>query len=837
MRLHHNTFSEKCKYNSVNFVKRKIFSVLPYNRAGGGRNFQQKGCETVKKQELSGRLRTLIAMAGRAAREFGHSYVGTEHLLLALSEESGGAGRVLRAVGLEDESLRPMVLSSAGLGSRTLFLPQGFTPQARRALHQAGVEATRMEESGILPEHLLLALTRDEGCTACRILSSSGAEPDRVFTETYELLLAPQPQIQQGRQTSMRLLEQYCENMVEKAQTMDPVIGRETELREVLQILSRKNKNNPALIGEPGVGKTAIAEALAQKIASGQVPQSLAGKKLYRLDMASVLAGTKYRGEFEERIRDILSEIRRAGNMILFIDEMHTIVGAGSAEGAIDAANLLKPALGRGEVQIIGATTLEEYRKYIEKDAALERRFRQVLVREPTKQETVRILRGLRPGLEQHHRIRIADEAIDAAVDLSCRYLADRFLPDKAIDLLDEAAAGIWISGGGEGGALEEKKRGVSQQLEQAVRDGAYEQAAVLRDELETLVRRQAALSRAQKLLLVRRSDVAGVVSQRTGIPVGTLSTTEKERLLHLEEQLHTRIVGQDSAVREVCRAVRRGRSGMADAGRPVASMLFAGPSGVGKTELCKALAECVYGSEDCLVRIDMSEFMEPSAVTRLIGAPPGYVGHDEPGALTEKVRRRPYCVVLLDEIEKAHRDVTNLLLQVMDDGILTDSMGRTVSFRNALIVMTSNAGSSEDVKGGLGFAAQSERNLMDGVLRRIFSPEFLGRIDCVACFEKLALPELTEIARRQLEVLCRRAAEHGAALTVKPGAAELLAQQALREASGARSIRHQLQNCVQTPLSELLLRETTAGQWYVAARGTQIAVERAEESEAENKK
>ena len=789
-----------------------------------GRNFQQKGREALKKQELSGRLRGLIVQAGRFARELGHSYVGTEHLLLALSQEAGSAGRVLRAAGLEEPCLRSMVLAGAGLGSRTLFLPQGLKPRARRAVHQAGVEASRLKTGGVTPEPLLLALTRDDGCTACRILKGSGIEPDCIFTETFGALRTPE-QTQQGRQTSVRLLEQYCENMIEKAARMEPVVGRERELCEVEQILCRKNKNNPALIGEPGVGKTAIVEALAQRLASGQAPQGLVGKKLYRLDLASVLAGTKYRGEFEERIRDILAEIRRAGNMILFVDEMHTIVGAGSAEGAIDAANLLKPALGRGEIQLIGATTLEEYRKYIEKDAALERRFRQVLVREPTKEQTLRILQGLRPGLEQHHRIRISDEAMQAAVELSCRYLADRFLPDKAIDLLDEAAASIWLSGGTVDARLEEKKRRLSQELEHAVRDGAYEHAAALRDRLQELVRRQAESSRAQRMLLVTREDVAGIVSQRTGIPAGALSRTEKERLLQLEQALHERVVGQNAAVEAVCRAVRRGRSGMADEERPAASMLFAGPTGVGKTELCKALADVVYGSADSLVRIDMSEYMEPGSVTRLIGAPPGYVGHEEAGTLTEKVRRRPYCVVLLDEVEKAHRDVRNLLLQVMDDGMLTDAMGRTVSFKNAIVVMTSNAGSGEDRKGGLGFLPQEASERFALALRQLFSPEFLGRIDCVACFTRLGLPELTEIARRQLEKLCARANVHGLRLSIAPGAAEELARQALSSSGGAREIRHLLQTCVQTPLADALLSDTLTGNRVVAAREGKLVV------------
>ena len=775
----------------------------------------------MKKQELSGSTRALIVQAGVSARDLGHSYVGTEHLLLALSMEPGPAGRVLRAVGLEDTCLRPMVLAGAGLGSRTLFLPQGLSLRAGRAVRQAGIEAKRLHSREVRPEHLLLALVRDEGATACRLLRESGAEPDFIFTETYAAITsgAPQRILTQGRQTSVRLLEQYCENMVEKASRMEPVIGREQELREVEQILCRKNKNNPALIGEPGVGKTAIAEALAQKIASGQVPQGLAGKKLYRLDMASVLAGTKYRGEFEERIRDILAEIRRAGNLILFVDEMHTIVGAGSAEGAIDAANLLKPALGRGEVQIIGATTLEEYRKYIEKDAALERRFRQVIVKEPTKLQTAGILRGLRPGLEQHHGIRIADEALDAAIELSCRYLSDRFLPDKAIDLVDEAASSVWLSGGTESGALEGKKRALSQELEQAVREGAYEHAAALRDRLQELLRRQAASNRAQKTLFVSREDVCRVVGQRTGIPVGTLSQPERERLLGLEEALSTRVVGQAEAVSTVCKAVRRGRSGMADERRLVASLLFAGPSGVGKTELCKALGAFVYGSEQALVRVDMSEYMEPGSVTRLIGAPPGYVGHDEAGALTEKVRRRPYCVVLLDEIEKAHRDVRNLLLQVMDDGILTDSMGRTVSFKNAIVVMTSNAGSGADVKNGLGFVTQTGHERVGLALRQVFSPEFLGRLDAVACFSRLGLPELTQIARSELDRLVTRAAGLGASLTVSPDAAETVAEKALLDPAGARAIRHLLQEQAVSPLSEFVLSHDAPGKLRLFVR------------------
>ena len=585
-----------------------------------------------------------------------------------------------------------------------------------------------------------------------------------------------------------RLLEQFGVDLIEKS--VDPVIGRDRQIETVLQILSRKHKNNPALIGEPGVGKTAIVEAVAQRIASGQVPECLRSKRLFSLDMASVLAGTKYRGEFEERIRDLLGEIRRVDNIILFIDEVHTIVGAGAAEGAIDAANLLKPALGRGEVQIIGATTLNEYRKFIEKDSALARRFRTVLIPEASKVETTAILRGLRESLEAHHRIPISDEAIEAAVELSCRYMTEQFLPDKALDLLDEGAAAARLSPlGGDCGRLEAS-------WHEAVREGEYERAACLRDRLHRLKKSPASVR------CVQRQDVALAVSNRTGIPIGSISAPEKQRLCELETLLCSRVIGQEAAISSVCQAVRRGRSGLSEQKRPIASMIFLGPTGVGKTELCKALAETVYGSREAMIRIDMSEYMEKFSSSRLIGAPPGYVGHDEGGELTEKVRRRPYSLILLDEIEKAHRDVCGLLLQIMDDGILTDSLGRRVDFRNTMLVMTSNLGSTQ---GGIGFE-QTEKNAAQRALREHFSPEFLGRVDCISCFESLSEEALEEIASIQLERLRLRAEHQNLHLHFAPELAKALAQRSRNEKSGARAIRTLIQNELESPLSKRLL-------------------------------
>ena len=742
----------------------------------------------------------LIQSAARKARSLGHSYVGSAHLLLALTREPGNVGLVLRQLGVDPELTEAMALLLYGTGTPDLPLPQGLTEEARQLLLGAAREAKRQKCREIRPEHLLLALARQEDSAAGELLQINGVTGDILFTQTVDYLRWERQTLvkEKREEVRLRLLEQFSEDLVARASTMEPVIGREKEIDMVIGILCRKSKNNPALVGEPGVGKTAIAEGLAQRMAMGNVPPQLKEKRLVSLNMASLVAGTKYRGEFEERLRDVLAEIRRNGDVILFVDEMHTIVGAGAAEGAIDAANIFKPALGRGELQMLGATTREEYRKYIEKDAALERRFRPVAVEEPTQETTLAILRALRPGLERHHHLRISDDALKEAVRLSARYLPDLYLPDKAIDLIDEGASRARMEElhSGRGSAT---RKELEEELQGAVRERQFERAAELRDKMQHLAKPTA---RSRN---VNASDIAWVVSQRTGIPVGRLTAGERERLLELEGLLSAEVVGQEKAVSAVAEAVRRGYSGIRDGGRPIASLLFTGPTGVGKTELCRALAQEVFGSRDAMIRLDMTEYMEKQSVSRLIGAPPGYVGFEEGGKLTEAVRRRPYSLVLLDELEKAHPEVLGILLQIMEEGVLTDSTGRRVSFRNTIVVMTSNIGGQ--IRGeGLGFCAGGREAEVGEALRQAFSPEFLGRIDQTVHFAPLMPGAMEAIARKYLRQLQDRTAAVGTQLQLPPELPSWLLEKCPGK-DGARQLRRLVQTEVEGPLASFLLR------------------------------
>ena len=794
----------------------------------------------MSENKFTPRAEEVLRLSQEAAEEMGHGYVGSEHLLLGLiREEEGIAHRVLSEYGVTDEMVCDVLQRSVGKGLSGAAPSQGLTPRAKSVVELAVSEAARMGSSYIGTEHLLMGILREGGNMALRILRTMGVDPKKMYSSIVKKLNDTPHTVTSGVSAANResdkknkTLAEFTRDLTEAARTgkLDPVIGRDKEIQRVIQILSRRTKNNPVLIGEPGVGKTAIAEGLAERIVSGDVPEELLDKKLLSLDLSGMVAGTKYRGEFEERIKNTLAEVKKAGNVILFIDELHTIVGAGSAEGAVDAANIIKPALGRGEIRVIGATTLNEYRKYIEKDAALERRFQPVTVGEPTPEATLEILKGLRDKYEAHHKLTITDEALEAAVQLSKRYIGDRFLPDKAIDLMDEAASQVRMTAEASSPdlkALEEKIAALHREKSEAVTAQDFEKAAQLRD-IEKNYQEQVEIERdnwrkqmAQNRGSVTADDVAKVVAGWTGIPVTRLTEDESMRLLKLEEKLHQRVVGQDEAVNAVAKAIRRSRVGLKDPKRPIGSFLFLGPTGVGKTELCKTLAEAMFGDENAMVRIDMSEYMEKHTVSRLVGSPPGYVGHEEGGQLTEKVRRKLYSVVLFDEIEKAHEDVWNILLQILEDGIVTDSQGRKVDFKNTIIVMTSNVGAKNITADAarLGFDGgdkdekESEEahfgRIRDAVmadLKRTFRPEFLNRIDEIIVFRQLTEDNIRQIARRMLDVTGARMAQQGITLEADDDAVAELARDGFDPQYGARPLRRAIQSMVEDAVAEKML-------------------------------
>ncbi len=780
---------------------------------------------------------TALNLAITAAQDLGHTYIGTEHIVLGLLREGTGvAASVLGAHGITAALYEQKIRESENGGQPTRLAPDDFTPRTKRAMETAVMEARAGQQSFVGTEHILLAILRDETGVAVRLLTTFSLRPSELIEEITRVTGAapaegasmgvgtPAPQ---GGKTPV--LDQFGRDLTDMARDgkLDPVIGRTDEIQRVVQILSRRTKNNPCLIGEPGVGKTAVAEGLAQRIVGEEVPETLRDKRVVTLDLTGMVAGTKYRGDFEERIKNALEEVAKAGNVILFIDEIHTLIGAGSAEGAVDAANILKPSLARGEIQVIGATTLEEYRKHIEKDAALERRFQPVTVGEPTAEETEEILRGLRDKYEAHHKVKITDEALRAAVQLSTRYIADRFLPDKAIDLVDEAASRVRLrafTAPTDVRRLEEEAKRLSAEKRSAINEQDFERAASLRDEekhvLEQLEEERTRWQEKNAAVSgeVTAQDVAEIVSGWTGVPVAQLTEAESQRLLKMEDILHERIVGQDEAVTAVSRAIRRGRVGLKDPRRPIGSFIFLGPTGVGKTELCKALAEAMFGDENAMIRLDMSEYMEKHTVSRLVGSPPGYVGYDEGGQLTEKIRRKPYTVLLFDEIEKAHPDVFNMLLQILEDGVLTDAQGRRVDFKNTVIIMTSNVGArliTERRSFGFGNAQEtagdeeSSRRIRENVmgeLKKTFRPEFLNRVDDIIVFRQLGEEDIRQIARRMLGSLDRRVQDLEIALAVTDEAVAELARVGFDPVYGARPLRRAIQSRIEDPLAEKLL-------------------------------
>ncbi len=775
------------------------------------------------------RAQKVIVLSQEEARRLNHNVVGTEHILLGLIAEGEGlAARSLQALGISVDNVRSEVEKVIGRGDSPPTGQIGFTPRSKRVLELAFDEARQLGHTYIGTEHILLGLIREGEGIAAQVLQNLGAELDSVRKEVSELLgSSGQPAAKAPKKSKTPTLEQFGRDLTEQAHEgkIDPVIGREAEIERVIQVLSRRTKNNPCLIGEPGVGKTAIAEGLAIKIIENDIPETLLNKRVVTLDLGSMVAGSKFRGEFEERLKKVMEEIRQSGDVILLIDEMHTIVGAGAAEGAIDASNILKPALARGEIQAIGATTLDEYRKYVEKDAALERRFQPVYVDEPTVDETIEILKGLRDRYEAHHRVKIDDEALNAAAVLADRYISDRFLPDKAIDLIDEAASRVRLKGlvlPPELKEIEGKIEELRVEKESSIKNEEFEKAASLRDKEQRLrdeleeKRTEWKNSKKRDGANVTEDDIANIVGSWTGIPVHRLAQEESERLLGLEKTLHERVIAQDEAIDAVSRAVRRSRAGLKDPKRPIGSFIFLGPTGVGKTELAKTLAEALFGDDDAMVRIDMSEYMERHAVSRLVGAPPGYVGYDEGGQLTERVRRRPYSVVLLDEVEKAHPEVFNILLQVLEDGRLTDAKGRTVDFRNTVLIMTSNVGAQLIQKDtGIGFRviedekdsyAAMKSKVMDE-LKRTFRPEFLNRVDEVIVFHALNREHIKSIVDIMLDELADQLSDREISVQVTDAAKELIANRGFDVDFGARPLRRAIQRLIENPLSEEMLK------------------------------
>ena len=788
------------------------------------------------------RAKTAIDLGVESAKSFGHKIVGTEHLLLGLLKEKDGiAAKVLNKLGVTEDILESKIVEIEGkndIGTSDVTL----SPRSKQILELSGAFANKLKTNYIGTEHILLALAQEGEGLGMRILASLNIDSRDIAESIIEMMGIDNYSIEPKKSnksvatsensTSSKLLDKYGRNLTEcaKQDKIDPVIGRKKEIERIIQILSRRTKNNPVLIGDPGVGKTAIAEGLAIDIAEGRVPDTLKDKILYTLDMGSLLAGAKYRGEFEERIKQVIDEVIKKGNIILFIDEMHTIIGAGATgEGSIDASNILKPCLARGEIQVIGATTIDEYRKHVEKDSGLERRFQSVLIEEPTKEDTIEILKGLRDKYEAHHKVKITDESIKAAVDLSVRYITDRFLPDKAIDLIDEAASKVRLKENTptkDIKDLEEKINNIKKEKEESVRGQNFEKAAKLRDEQrkaqEELDSVRNSWNKSYKHAnVVDEETIAEVVGSWTGIPVSRMMEEETERLLKLEDILHERVIGQDQAIKSICTAIRRARAGLKDPNRPIGSFLFLGPTGVGKTELSKALAEAEFGDENQIVRIDMSEYMEKHAVSRLIGSPPGYVGYDEGGQLTEQVRKKPYSVILFDEIEKAHPDVFNILLQILDDGRLTDSKGRTVDFKNTILIMTSNVGAKTIKKQKtLGFGTpdkdKKERDEYDKMkenimseLKKQFRPEFLNRIDDIIVFHSLNKEDISQIVKLMCKTLVKRLDEMTIKLEMDEDAIDLIAKSGFDLEYGARPLKRSIQKELENELSELILQGT----------------------------